>query len=98
VGRRTLEVQLENKYCAYVRGYGSRQLLMQFMNNKPPLWSHRHRAWVCAEHTARSAIAAAEHAGYDVIVNGPRAAATPAPVAMHTTSPGEQPDPGAGLW
>jgi hypothetical protein len=71
---------------------------MQLMNNKPPLWSHRHRAWVCAEHTARSAIAAAEHAGYDVIVNGPRAAVAPAaPVAMETSA-GEQPDPGAGLW
>jgi hypothetical protein len=89
---RTLEVELETRHCAFVRGHGSRALLTQMMNGKPPVWSRSQRAWTVSERTARNVIAAAEHQGFNVVITGPRA------VQSAQVSPGEHSDPGGGLW
>jgi len=93
---RRLEVEVESELCAFVRGYGSRDLLTE-LRGRPPIWSTRSRAWVTTARTARDVVAVAESRGWDVVVTGvnpvPASGGTPG-----TTSPGEHPDPGRGLW
>lgn len=51
--------------CAYVRGYGTRELLTS-LRGRPPVWSATHRAWVTQQRTAVDLIALAESRGIDV--------------------------------
>jgi hypothetical protein len=66
---RRLRVTFENKHCAYVSGYGSRDLLTE-LRGRPPIWSTLSRAWVTTERTARDLIAVAESRGYEVLLGG----------------------------
>lgn len=92
---RRLEVVIESKLCAFIKGYGSRELLTE-LRGRPPVWSTRSRAWVTTAETARDAVAVAESRGWSVVVQ----ARPSEPVAVSTTSasPREHPDPGRGLW
>lgn len=65
--RRRLEVIIESKHAAYVRGYGSRELLTE-LRGRPPVWATITRAWVTTERFARDVIAMAESRGYQVDV------------------------------
>lgn len=64
---RTLEVVFVTPACAYVKGYGSRELLTE-MRGRPPMWGSTYRAWHCQPQTARDLIAVAEDRGYVVTV------------------------------
>lgn len=64
---RRLEVEFVNDSCAYVRGYGSRELLVD-IRGRAPVWSTLSRAWVTVPQTARDIVAVAESRGYDVTV------------------------------
>lgn len=64
-----LTVTIESKVCAFVSGWGSRDLLTE-MRGRPPIWSTRQRAWVTTEPTARDLIAVAEARGYRVLMGG----------------------------
>ena len=66
---RRIEVTFDSKHCAFVKGYGSRDLLME-MRGRPPIWSTLTRAWVTTEKTARDLIAVAESRGYEVVLGG----------------------------
>lgn len=61
-----LSVTFVNAWCAYVSGYGSRDLITAH-TGRPPVWSSIGRGWVVTSRTARDVIAVAERQGYDVI-------------------------------
>jgi hypothetical protein len=63
-----LEVEFFNASCAYIRGYGARELVTE-RTGRPPVWATLSRAWVCQPATARDVIAIAEMRGYDVLVS-----------------------------
>ena len=62
-----LEMCFINLSCAMVRGYGSRELLVE-LRGSAPVWSSLSRAWTCQPKTARSLIALAESRGRHVVV------------------------------
>lgn len=62
-----LEVQLVSPSCAYVSGYGARELITE-LKGRPPVWSSLGRAWVVQPCTARDVIAVAESRRYLVTV------------------------------
>lgn len=66
---RRLEVEFVNASCAYVRGYGTRDLITE-LRGRPPVWATLSRAWVCQPTTARDVIAIAESRGYEVLLFG----------------------------
>lgn len=102
---RRLEVEFINASCAYVRGWGSRDLITE-IRGRPPVYATLSRAWACLPKTARDVIAVAESRGYEVFVSGtPRpVTSVPAPQVEPSSSyqredaSTEVPDPGAGLW
>lgn len=51
--------------CAYVRGWGSRELLTE-IRGRTPMFGTRVRAWATQPHTARDLIAVAEARGIRV--------------------------------
>lgn len=53
--------------CAYVRGWGSRDLLTE-LRGRAPIWASSERAWVTQESTARDLCAVAESRGYRVLL------------------------------
>lgn len=63
-----LDVVLVNDHCAYVSGYGSRDMLEE-LRGRAPIWSTLGRAWVTTPTTARDLIAVAEARHYDVTVS-----------------------------
>lgn len=65
---RVLTVVLVNDNCAYVSGYGSRELITELRGGKPPVWSSIGSAWVTTPRTARDAIAVAESRRWDVVI------------------------------
>jgi hypothetical protein len=88
-------IRIESRHCVWVSGYGTRAKLIELDSaGRPPVWSTRQRAWCVSEQTARRLLAALEHAGWDLVVTGPRAATT-ATVPM--AAPAEDSDSG-GLW
>lgn len=91
MSRRVLEVELAGM-GSLVRGYGSRELIID-VTGRAPMWSSIHRGWSLQETTARDVVAAAESRGYDVVITGPRAAREMNPA--HTPA---APEPEAGLW
>lgn len=56
---RVLTVAFINRSCAYLRGYGSRELLQE-VTGRAPVWGARVRAWHAQSQTAVDAIAVAE--------------------------------------
>jgi hypothetical protein len=66
---RHLTITLVTPSCAYVNGYGSRDLLTE-LRGRPPIWGTRSRAWVTTPTVARDLVAIAEHRGYSVTVQG----------------------------
>jgi hypothetical protein len=62
-----LTVTLVTPSCAYVTGFGSRDLLTE-LRGRPPVYATRVRAWVTTPTVARDLVAIAEHRGYDVTV------------------------------
>jgi hypothetical protein len=66
-----LEVELAG-YGSVVRGYGSRELVAR-VTNRPPVYIPAVHGWSVQESTAADVVAAAERAGYDVVITGPRA-------------------------
>lgn len=57
-----------NDNCAYVSGYGSRELLTD-LKGRPPVWSTLGRAWCVSPATASDFIAVAERRGAVVEVS-----------------------------
>lgn len=66
---RVLHVCFVNDSCAYLRGYGSRELLTE-LRGRPPMYGTRVRAWHTQPQTARDAIAVAESRRWPVEVIG----------------------------
>lgn len=64
---RTIKVTFLTPSCAYVSGYGSRDLLTE-LRGRPPIWASLERAWVTQEHTARDVVAVCESRGYSVVI------------------------------
>lgn len=64
---RTMYASFATPACAYLRGYGSRELLTE-IRGRSPVFATRFRAWTCQPHTARDAIAVAESRGWRVEV------------------------------
>lgn len=64
---RTLQVAFppDAPSCAWVRGFGARELLTD-VTHRAPLFGSRVRAWCAQPHTARNAIALAESRGWHV--------------------------------
>jgi hypothetical protein len=88
---RRLTIKVENKHCALVNGYGSRDMLTELLG-KPPLWSTISRSWVTTERTAKDLVAVAERRGFDILVTGPTSDDLVDP------RPDDLVDPGRGLW
>jgi hypothetical protein len=94
--RQHADIRIESRHCVWISGHGTRAKLIELdPAQRPPVWSNRQRAWCVSEQTARRLLAALEHAGWDLVVTGPRAAVQTAPEVTPTA---ERPDPGAGLW
>ena len=97
VRRPLLEVELAG-VGSVVRGYGSRGLVIQITGH-PPVWRPSRRGWSVQEKTAADVVAAAENAGYDIVITGPtgqRVGQFP-PTSELLTAVNSS-DPGAGLW
>jgi hypothetical protein len=99
---RRLEVTIESKHCALVKGYGSRDLLTELRGGRPPVWATLSRAWVTTADTARDLIAVAERRGYLVDVETlPHLrdkVASPLGAGSTQSSSLDEADPGRGLW
>jgi hypothetical protein len=94
--RPILEVEIESRHCARLRGRGARALVVE-LKGRPPVWSSIARAFTVSEVTARDVIALAELHGYDVVVNGPRGVGLRSAERAETVQRVAQFDPG-GLW
>jgi hypothetical protein len=98
---RRLRIEFTAPSCALVRGYGSREMISELRNGRPPVWATRDRAWVIQPSTARDLIAVAESRGYDITITG---SARPVGHETHVGEPGsarDQHTPApqeAGLW
>ncbi|MFT4010882.1 MAG: hypothetical protein QM655_12670 [Nocardioidaceae bacterium] len=64
---RQIMVTFETESCAYVRGHGARELLID-LKGRAPVWGTIARAWCVQAKTARDVIALAEARGYDIVV------------------------------
>ncbi|QYJ05388.1 hypothetical protein KUV85_06830 [Nocardioides panacisoli] len=67
-----IRVTFHNRSCAFVAGYGTREMLIDLRKGRPPVWSRQEKAWATQPHTARDLIALAESRGRLVLVNDPR--------------------------
>jgi hypothetical protein len=65
---RVLTVAYAGPLEVYVSGWGSRELICEVRNGRPPLYDHRRRAWYCTPKTAADALAMAERRGWTVDV------------------------------
>jgi hypothetical protein len=94
-------VDIENRWCAHVSGYGARDLLTE-LKGRPPIWSSLSRAWVCTEETALDLVAFAERRGYEVCLTAAhdarRVVDTTPQTSASESSAREQPDREQGLW
>ena len=90
---RWLRVRFVTPSCAYVSGWGSRELLSELVG-RPPVWSNSERAHVAQPSTARDAVAAAEARGWSVVVEG-QSRPRPAPELPAAPAPAE---PQELLW
>lgn len=63
-----IHVQLVNENCAYISGYGSREMIAEIRHGRSPVYSSMGRAWVTTPSTARAVIAIAETRFYEVSV------------------------------
>ncbi|HWJ65370.1 MAG TPA: hypothetical protein VNT31_01715 [Nocardioides sp.] len=62
---RTMQAVFVAPSCAYLRGWGSRELLTEVLG-RPPIFGARVRAWHAQPHNVRDAIAVAEERGIKV--------------------------------
>lgn len=92
-----IEITMESPSCALVTGYGAREAIMA-VTKRPPVWATISRAWVIQPGIVRDLVAIIELRGWDVTVVGETGTKTAVALATATTSPGEEPDPGHGLW
>ena len=65
---RALTVVQVNDNCAYLSGYGSRELITELRGGRPPVGSSVGRAWVTTAKTASDVIAVAESRGWAVTI------------------------------
>ncbi len=79
---RRIEVEFVTPSAAYVRGYGTREMLTE-LRGRPPVWSSRGRAWSVQPVTARDLLAIAQSRGIETVV---------------TEAGAEREDPGGGRW
>lgn len=63
-----LTVQPVNANLTYVSGHGSRDLITEVRNGRPPCWSPLGRAWAVHPTTAADAVALAEVRRFEVVV------------------------------
>lgn len=89
-----LEVEHVTPSCAYVRGYGSRDLL-KAVTGKSPVWATLRRAWVTQPHAVADLAALAESHGYTVDITGGASVITDAKPGVPVF---ECTDPAGGLW
>ena len=87
--RRVLEVELAGM-GSLVRGPGSRDLIVE-VTGRAPVWSSIRRGWSLQESTVRDVVAAAELAGFDVVITGRRAAAHAPPAGSPRPDPASTP-------
>lgn len=93
-------VKVESKHCAFISGYGTRDLLME-LRPRAPLWSVRERAWVTTERTAMDLVALAERRGWDIWLTATPMSATPTSATRSNSDlvdHDDDLDPGRGLW
>jgi len=64
---RLIRAAYVNKVCAFLNGFGSRELLEE-VRGRPPLWAARHRAWVSVPATVSDALALAERRGWPTVI------------------------------
>lgn len=64
---RRLSVQPVNPNLTYISGHGSRELITEVRNGRPPVWSCLGRAWCVQPHTAADVVALAEVRRFDVV-------------------------------
>lgn len=93
---RRLEVEFVNDSCALLRGYGSRDLVVE-LKSRPPVWATRDRAWVVQPATAHDVIALAESRNVEVFITGgpPQ---TRSSSEDHLADSDKCLDPGGALW
>lgn len=63
---RVVQVAHISPSCDYWRGYGTRELLVEALGGRAPLWGSRVRAWHCQPRTSADALAIAESRGWQV--------------------------------
>jgi hypothetical protein len=65
---------MESRHCVWVSGsYGLRDEMQRLDHaGRAPVWSSTQKAFSVSEATARRALAALEHLGWDLVVEGPR--------------------------
>lgn len=61
---RLIQAAFINRSCAYVRGYGSRDLLMEVNGGRAPLFGSRVRAWYGVPGVISEALALADSRGW----------------------------------
>lgn len=66
--RPALRIRYAGRWCAYVSGHGSRELLTELRNGRVPQWSSTARAWAVRPATATDLLALAESRGRVVLV------------------------------
>ncbi len=64
---RRLTVQPVSPALTYLSGYGSRELITEARNGRPPCWSILGRAWCVQPSTAGDVIALAETRGFEIV-------------------------------
>ena len=64
MSRRLIRAAYAGRWCAFLNGYGSRELLTELGHGKPPVWNPRFRAWVGQPETITNALVLAEARGW----------------------------------
>jgi hypothetical protein len=96
MSRPFLEVEIENKWAALVRGPAAWELCRQAGRRKPP-WSRKGCGWCVSEATARRVVELAELHGMGVVVAGARTSITDVPVIEASSTVDYEKAQGA-LW
>lgn len=65
---RLIQAAYINRSCAYVRGFGSRDLLMEVNGGRAPLFGTRVRAWYGIPEVVSEALALADSRGWSTEV------------------------------
>ena len=57
-----------NRSLTVLTGYGSRELVVEIRNGRPPMWSSSPRGWAVQPSTADDVVALAESRGFLVVI------------------------------